>query len=1010
MPILPIISKQFLCKLSPIKQIQNISTPETTPHDTPISSRKRKVATPSGDSSHSFNSTPVRNQASTFPRKCRYDISPCTQLKLPENSDSPAKPAAETAAFKVKDWRNRSKEEALRDRYLSRDYLYHLVHETYLYEFDSGRKPICHSKCCLKCQDKFVGRVEDLEREMTKWWGTSVSNDKRTVMLGEELMKFVDWNEDGSRKQRYRILGEEVCRNFYLRARGMHHSTCDKIETDIFCKDRSLLSLGSDLRTINLTKSEKRNELEAWLDEYADDVGCKMPHEDIRVLPHRNIKPIQEEYNEDLTAEAQPQASQSYFYKVFTKCADSLKIRLARDTGTLARCTVCNAYDQRLRAARTPMERAQIKRFRAAHHNKQELQRKKYYHHRRKAKKNPSRYLSVIIDGMDQKKTNCPSLGKYTKDEPPLAQRVIGVKVHGKKTYAFICDETVRKGGNLICEILRVVLNDLDSNNELPFDSPVLYLQVDNCGENKNKSLIAFLSDLVRRKVFAKVKAGFLMVGHTHDDIDHIFSIIATHLKQHHIRCPDQESLFAAIKRAFHDEEDIPDIRELFATDVFDYDTLYKQVLDPDLCGYQEPHQFRIKNFHTCTNRETSLLHYKNWAHTKEWLPPSVVPERSPTLLENAKSPTDENCKPRKMSRGILTKAQRINKAVSHATQTVHTSHPVEDVPENNPYHSDHEAEVFQNGRQVPVCQGIQWISNSPSLQNAPLVQFDEHDCQQNIKKTEKIMSDILTKFAPKYQNIFDPTVMEHWNVWKQRELNRWTSVSAEIGTLRAALMLLPSPYTSRERDQDANMQILIEDSAPADLPEHIESICHNSGQHGTYSKRQKLDNLRVVIAEEECLTSTTATVFSETACIFKYDYPKLIMGQPQFVQQIGVGVIKAVHGDPSSPGATFDIQFCPPKGSKPQSSKRPDTLYQDIDADMSFKMNHTIKKGKMRMPDISKHLPKDVLLAFNLQINKSKHCFSKVRLADSKYNMSSYAFANNVISSYYQSRPTQNA
>ena len=76
----------------------------------------------------------------------------------------------------------------------------------------------------------------------------------------------------------------------------------------------------------------------------------------------------------------------------------------------------------------------------------------------------------------------------------------------------------------------------------------------------------------------------------------------------------------------------------------------------------------------------------------------------------------------------------------------------------------------------------------------------------------------------------------------------------------------------------------------------------------------------------------------------------------------------------------------------------------------MSFKMNHTIKKGKMRIPDISKHLQRDVLLAFNLQINKSKPCFSIVRLADSKYNMSSYAFANNAISSYYLSRPTQNA
>ena len=43
-------------------------------------------------------------------------------------------------------------------------------------------------------------------------------SDRRTVMLGEELMRFVDYNEDGCRKHRYRIHGTQVCRKFYLRA------------------------------------------------------------------------------------------------------------------------------------------------------------------------------------------------------------------------------------------------------------------------------------------------------------------------------------------------------------------------------------------------------------------------------------------------------------------------------------------------------------------------------------------------------------------------------------------------------------------------------------------------------------------------------------------------------------------------------------------------------------------------------------------------------------------------
>ena len=87
-------------------------------------------------------------------------------------------------------------------------------------------------------------------------------------------------------------------------------------------------------------------------------------------------------------------------------------------------------------------------------------------------------------------------------------------------------------------EILRQVLLDLDSRNELPSENPTLYLQVDNCGENKNKIMIAFLVDLVRQGIFSKIKVGFLMTGHTHKDIDAFFSIIAAKLRSG-IVCPD---------------------------------------------------------------------------------------------------------------------------------------------------------------------------------------------------------------------------------------------------------------------------------------------------------------------------------------------------------------------------------------------------------------------------------------------------------------------------------------
>ncbi len=55
-----------------------------------------------------------------------------------------------------------------------------------------------------------------------------------------------------------------------------------------------------------------------------------------------------------------------------------------------------------------------------------------------------------------------------------------------------------------------------------------LLFQMDNCvKDNKNWHLLAFLSLLIARDVFEEVKLGFLVVGHTHEDIDGCFGYMS---------------------------------------------------------------------------------------------------------------------------------------------------------------------------------------------------------------------------------------------------------------------------------------------------------------------------------------------------------------------------------------------------------------------------------------------------------------------------------------------------
>ena len=125
-------------------------------------------------------------------------------------------------------------------------------------------------------------------------------------------------------------------------------------------------------------------------------------------------------------------------------------------------------------------------------------------------------------------------------------------------------------------------------------------------------------------------------------------------------------------------------------------------------------------------------------------------------------------------------------------------------------------------------------------------------------------------------------------------------------------------------------------------------------------------------------------------------------------VQQIGVGIIEKIHGDPSSPEATFDIRFCPPKGARPaqgvfgNKNYRADTLYQDIACYMHFNRSFVSKKGK-KIESENVSLPKSVMIAFNLVLNQNGTFSAKRDRNDSIYNQSPLEKARHVISDWYK-------
>jgi hypothetical protein len=127
---------------------------------------------------------------------------------------------------------------------------------------------------------------------------------------------------------------------------------------------------------------------------------------------------------------------------------------------------------------------------------------------------------------------------------------LIGALVHGRGMWVYTMSHKFPADPNVTIEVLQRVLTDLSDESGGPLPKK-LCLQMDNCvRENKNQALFAYLGWLVQRKVFASIEVSFLPVGHTHEDIDQVWSRTSIQMKVNNVCC--EEELFAVIKAAFH--------------------------------------------------------------------------------------------------------------------------------------------------------------------------------------------------------------------------------------------------------------------------------------------------------------------------------------------------------------------------------------------------------------------------------------------------------------------------
>ena len=197
-------------------------------------------------------------------------------------------------------------------------------------------------------------------------------------------------------------------------------------------------------------------------------------------------------------------------------------------------CDQCIALNQALRIAKTEEERDIVKRAKIAHRDIFSQARMKMEELKQISLQFPEDSITVQIDGMDNSKSYCPrTLEKAKKDAKlmNLPTKIQGAIIYSgkyeknRKVVFYLNHDQYEQASNMVVTVvMKLIETFVEDFGTLPRKLNVF---ADNCWrENKNRFVLSFLESLVRLDVFMEVTMNFLVVGHTGNEVDQLFSIL----------------------------------------------------------------------------------------------------------------------------------------------------------------------------------------------------------------------------------------------------------------------------------------------------------------------------------------------------------------------------------------------------------------------------------------------------------------------------------------------------
>ncbi|KAJ1411534.1 hypothetical protein B484DRAFT_435569, partial [Ochromonadaceae sp. CCMP2298] len=361
-------------------------------------------------------------------------------------------------------------------------------------------------------------------------------------------------------------------------------------------------------------RSSKSIHAESYVRYLAKILADTCPTDDgVQCIPYDSFSQLFEEYQAFCTATLVNKKSVAgkETFRVVLAALHSV-IRLLGSKGTFQTCDICNNANDLLRSKR-------------AHYNRE---------HRDIILKFKRLHLLQQANERQAQEQNRLSAARDYIDGQPVTAYILcdGVEVVCGPVDAVLCyhtDNLVAGGANFMVEVMRHILIDLSkllARHDLRLPR-TLHLQLDNCGENKNKEMMAFLSILIEAIYFDDIYVNFLIVGHTHTTIDQYFGVLSKTISpSKFIGSP------LALQELIQNCHGTASRRPLVNRQIYivhDYKTAFAPYLNK-LKYYQVPHVF---HFHRVLGK--AVMKYMLFSFHTIWLPrePEVLAKSIPELM-----------------------------------------------------------------------------------------------------------------------------------------------------------------------------------------------------------------------------------------------------------------------------------------------------------------------------------------------------------------------------------------